>query len=1178
MSQLTAILCPRLIPGKLASGGASAALIEDIKKWPYQAAQISCHDLLATSSYCEGSGEVIIIDMNSMQLVQTLHGHASPVTSVQWNPTSPSCSHQGLLLFTGDRTGVLKVWNVTEGATVNSVQLPSNRPICAISLVTKKRILVVTQDSSCFVYDSHLSSNDPCDDPQLTFALGTNEKFIPLCVRTSKLSEFWTSCVVLGDRIGMIYSQDQDRNGKSPRASVKNLVFESTDGFETVVDAVFSESQEGLLYFATRNSVGVYDCRANLLLDENVLRYSAGDGEFRRIFSSAPSTLTEDTQQLPLLYSYGSNQRLTAWYLLRVGKATSVSTDVRGARIASKVATNVIQSLSAPNVFAVIFSDGSVARWRYRVDCRRWVIDSYFSAALKKPTGFCVLGDNTLCCALEAGYLALVDVAHSNALRRINFVNTSNTHIILLAPHSSKECVWVVTNKAEQSKQHHQVTLFDCHSGVVLQVLREPKYSDATRMKNITQDATGTFLLLTFFGGTFEVWNITESRIIYSYEGTGVASASWAPQIFTPVLAGLKGAPELLLIVFSDGSMSFWTVSWDQVVPNRDAVPRFPNGSSTRVLCTPTRDASVVVDGSGAVTVVGVGTSGLHVRSLKDIPAAKTAIALAVSKGGGGSDNKGEPSDAGNWSEEYLAVVFSDGSFGVWSISSQERMGYSKNTDINLKARGATWLGDALLLLTLTGNIVVVDKLLTSINSSVFSKALRRPLQNSAFFVPEHRMHIQTVLETQVACSAVPSEVRPSSDICPSCLIRGINPERFPCRGPFGQVITAAISSLTRELDLYRKTMVPRYIYEGIQHAFTQSRTDEIALWVARFFGQQERQRLWMQFCLRRGLNCSGAEAGGDGGQQSKSVERWKGGPEVGPPVPYYCADRFSEVSAASEVVYNNHVYMNERRAEALEASKGKEIDVFSQRFLTARELLKLQQPQKAIDVLMDVSHEDNRFPHLSDFAVAISASVAALSGPASELLTLTTSRVASLLRARGDLDSAVDKYMLSGHFYEAVKALQLSGKWGEGAVLAKLSPLPAKQQRDLICRWCSHLVRHGQVMEAAVMLASQALPFQVLVLLSESSQFEDIAGLLAMVLLEDPSFNTRESLQEPIVLPVAEDDSSDALTLGEVLLNVLVDYANMLNTVGNVVSAKAVLEYVTSLKGRNRGITSTST
>nr|CCC89975.1 unnamed protein product [Trypanosoma congolense IL3000] len=697
-------------------------------------------------------------------------------------------------------------------------------------------------------------------------------------------------------------------------------------------------------------------------------------------------------------------------------------------------------------------------------------------------------------------------------------------------------------------------------------------------MKDVTVDVSGTFLLLTFLSGAFEVWNIEESRIIYTYEGKPVASASWAPQKFVSVLAGMRGAPEILLIVFADGTISFWTVSWDQVVPNRDAVPMFPSGSPLRVMCTPTKEVSVLLDGGGAISVVCANMSGLHVYPLKDIPSGRVATALAVSK----SENAPPSGDVAARPDteapvEYLAVTFADGALGVWNVTTKERVSFSTSPGINIKARRVTWLRDVIVVLTETGNVAVLDKSLTTVNSSVYSKALRRPLQSGAFFLPEHRTYIQGTLETQVTSRSVPNSTRAVFDHPPSHLVRDIPLERLPCRGPFGQVITTGISTLARELELYRKTMIPKRISDSIRRACAQRRVDEIALLVSCFFGQQDRERLWYQICLRRQLH-SGVPGPVSSGFQASVPERKKLSNETWAPIPYYRAGRFSEVFSLSEAVFCNHVHLNERRTEALERYKREGQDMFAPRFLTARELLKLQQPQKAIDVLMDVNHESDQFPHLSDFAVAIAASVAALKGPSSELLTLTTSRVSALLRARGELDSAVDKYLLSGHYYEAVKTLQMSGRWSGAAALAKLSPINAQHQRELLSRWCSHLMRRGEVMEAARILILLSLSFQAIVLLGESSQFKDIAGLLAIVFLEDASYSTDEHLHEPVTLLTRESDSSEALSLQEVLLDALMDYANLLTSTGNVASAQIVMEYVASLKSRSRGGVSNDT
>ncbi|KEG14262.1 putative WD repeat-containing protein 11 isoform X1 [Trypanosoma grayi] len=1164
MSCVSATLSAKIIPGKPASPGAGPAPIEEMKKWPYQAAQYGCQDLLACSSYCDESGDVFVVDMNSMQLVQTLHGHGVRVTCVQWKPPPASYLQHGLFLITGDAGGNVAIWDVAEGDILYSIQVPNSQPVHALLLLTRQHLLVVTRDCTGFVYDSHLADKEPLQDVQLPLRSEVSGSLVPLRLCTSKLSTSQTSCIVFVDRIRVLGSLEIGAKRNYSGSWAKDLIYDSEDGYETVFDAVFSESQEELLYFATRNSVGAYDWKTSLLLNEQVLWHTKGDVEFRRIFPSSPGTLAESSLQLPLLYSFGTDQRLCAWYVSRTDKITSVAADVRGARIASKTVANVVQSTMAANFFAVIFTDGSVARWRFAVESRRWLLEGYLSFSLVKPTGLCLVGDNTVCCALESGHLVLTDVKHCTTLRRVNIVHSGGTRIILLIPHRWGESVWVVTNKCVQFRHYHQVTLFDCRSGVVLCVLRKPTHPDATRMKGITLNATGAFLLLAYLDGTFEVWSVEGSGLIYSFEGMGVSGVSWAPQTFLSCLRGVQGTPQLLAIVFADSTMSFWTVYKDRVVQNRDVAPLLPSGSANGVFCVSTAESLAMIDGSGIPSIVKNEALDFHAIPLKNIPLNSRAISIAVSKADGVKTNSS--ADASQL-QVWIAVVFADESFGVWNVSSRERLSYSKATQINMSVKALTWMGDMLIVLTTTGSIAVVDKFLISVNSSVSSKSPRRPIQSSAFFLPAHRTYIQTSLETQMKCTPLDSNFSESTN-SPSYLVKNVDPNRRPCRGPFGQTISDDISTLARELDLYKETMIPRHIREPLQRAVSQRCTEEVALWVARFFGQQEKQRFWTQFCVSKALwqPLPGSN------DQLQLTERREVGRELEPPLSYICSDRLSEAVAVSEVIRRNRTCFNEYRIAALEATKGQNLNNSKCRLTVARELLRLQEPQKAVDVLMDANYESDQFPQLANLAVTIAASTAAHDSPSQALLALTTKRAAAMFLARGDLDDAVEKFILSGDHYDACLTLQSCGKWNEAVTLAKMASMSSEKQRDLLYRWCSYCAKRGEMMDAARLLFSLGSPCEALVLLSESVHLTDVAGLLAIALLEVPTFSSREHLQKLTPSLSKDEDPSDALRLGEVVLNTLTDYCSVLNSVGNVVAERSVLELIASLKRENRG------
>ncbi|KAH8613927.1 hypothetical protein ERJ75_000710500 [Trypanosoma vivax] len=692
-------------------------------------------------------------------------------------------------------------------------------------------------------------------------------------------------------------------------------------------------------------------------------------------------------------------------------------------------------------------------------------------------------------------------------------------------------------------------------------MLRKPASHDTSRMKDIVSSSTGSFLLLLFGNGNFEVWNTESEGFIYSCNELGVVGTSWVPKSLFFSVQTTIGTSELLAVMFADGTVSLWSVCKYRVVPNRDVLPLLPGSPVTSLISSMAGEVLVFAHGKGLLSLVSIESSGLCSTPLKNVPDESHVVGLAVS-----AVEEMRMSTAATrvdekapkiCSDAFIAVVFGDGSFGVWNASNQERVSYTKASSVNIKAHALVWMAGALIVLTTHGDILVVDRLLSLVNSTVFDKALRRPLQNSAFFQPDHRIHIQAALELQLANTSMPFNEQ-DSDVPPSSISQLIHHGRYPCRGPFGQVLHSGILTLEQEMELYRHTMIPRYISDGIRQATTQNRWDELAIWVARFFHQEERQRLWYQFCLNKGLWSSAL--GSFGSPHLPSCERRKGWREVDPPVCYMYGDQFAEALASSEVVCKNHMHFNERRMEALDASKSKNVDDSRCRLSVARDLLKLQEPHRAIDVLMDVNNDVKCFPHMVDFAVAVASSVSTPNASPPALLASTARRAAALLLARGDLDGAVDKYMLSGHYYEAALTLQSNMRWGEAATLMRTAPLTSEQQRDLFYRWCAHIAKRGEHVEAARLLISMGSPFQALALLHASPHFKETAGLLGMVLLGNPTPCSRELLQTPLQSLDGEENASSSVLIGDVVVNALLDYSGTLRSVGNYVATWAVM------------------
>ncbi len=94
---------------------------------------------------------------------------------------------------------------------------------------------------------------------------------------------------------------------------------------------------------------------------------------------------------------------------------------------------------------------------------------------------------------------------------------------------------------------------------------------------------------------------------------------------------------------------------------------------------------------------------------------------------------------------------------------------------------------------------------------------------------------------------------------------------------------------------------------------------------------------------------------------------------------------------------------------------------------------------------------------------------VAAVTDPAGCTGTLTAA--ASLLRAAGRLDDAVELLCLANNHVDACLHLQAAGQWERAAMLAKTA-LPAAMRYEILVRWIDHLVSTNPAEAVLVALA----------------------------------------------------------------------------------------------------------
>ncbi|KPI87988.1 hypothetical protein ABL78_2924 [Leptomonas seymouri] len=880
-------LSPKVIPGcgNTHSSSGFPTILSDGGNFPFQSAAYGPQQLLACSSAVSNGGEVIFIyDMNSMQLTQSLSGHRAAVRALLWRRPPASYLQTGLFLWSADAQGTLMYWDVVEGVALTSIQTPCQGPVQSLALLTEEHLLVVTAHCRSYIFNSHLVDNTPLPPGSLPLEVQQSSllegRCQPTLVTLSRLNDRHCCAVVLGDRLRIIRSVQLSGGEEAP--VVKDLIYDSGDGSATVLDAFFSDAQEEVLYFARRSTVGCYDWRLGLMLNESFL-WMPEEVEFRRIFRSsatfttvlnaACSPVSEISKTLPVLYSFGSDQRLVAWHVTRHDRFTAVATDVRGVRINTKLTANIVQSELDPSRFAVLFEDGTIAHWQYKAVSRRWKLLGCWLAPVVRPVTCCPVGAHHCCVALESGHLALMDITHSIAVRRFNLVYSGGTQIVLLCSHKWSDLVWVVSDRVQQYRHHHQVSLIDMCTGEVVRVLRKPSsVPEQTRMKEITMDPTATYILLTYWNGTFEVWTAEDSRLVHIHSGLGVANVSWAPPSMRRCLSGVQGAPQLLAVLFSEGTLSLWSVYKDRVVVSRDAVPLFnPAVAEGGVRSAVVGECLVTWDAYGNGVVLHAQGTRLAVRRLRDAPQNSGAVLSLASPvppsraptaneylsfssplawagassfardndnalptatasedvgsvGTGTSPSSATATPAAGdevGSTKAVAVLFETGVFAVWDIATGERRSLSSSgMPAAVRALSLYWAGEALCVLGADGCLYVFDANLSEMNSSVRYRALRRPMKNLSFLLPAHRTYLQVSLELSSDSGVerpaaaggegtAASPSRASFAGMPSAVMESIPAYARPCRGPFGQLLTDEIVSLHDELELYRTTMVP---------------------------------------------------------------------------------------------------------------------------------------------------------------------------------------------------------------------------------------------------------------------------------------------------------------------------------------------------------------------------------
>lgn len=1327
----TATLSTKIIPGgnggtPLASHnqvGASSGRRPAADHYAKHCAALSSQGLVA---YClpNGSGDVMIACTNSNQIVQTLSGHAHPISAIVWHPAHVSAFHQQAThLYTADRRGYVVLWDVAEGIMERTLCLPGHRPVQCMSLSSNRQMLIVlAHGNTSYVFDALLS--DPNPIPNAAIPLDPNKRDLPFSASSivfAPLVDRSTAAVVLGDRVRLVSNVDALILGGGSMASVRHLdphevssglgssapspkdgtgawakdvIFDSEDGQETVVDVCFSRAIPELLFLASRHWVSLYDWKLQLMLKEQIVWSTKRDVEFVSIYPVSPQSMEEDGRLLPHLFGLTSDGRMKAWYITSMDTFQTASCDTRGVRIPSKSVYCACQSEMRSTEFCVLFTDGSVAMWRYLTDERCWSLGGYIEVPIQRAVAVCGMsfservattstnatgaplsfpdqngaqgpvsaetnrspmeissplsqpeqlassanqqhnsqtavricgleyGDRAIrqrviVVALESGDLVVHNAMFNLPQRKFTIVHAGTTKILQLAPYHD-DLLWVATCRTAGPNRHFlQVSLVSARSGELQRVLRDPApLPEPSMLSTMTLDDTRTFMLLGFVNGAFEVWNVTSRALLYVHNGHSIHHVSWGPA--AAKLDKNYGRYQLVVAMMEEGGgAQFFRVERDRATRLRELLPiRVGGGGGSTVAhsCVVGGDMVCADSAVGASVVKGVGDS-TRWAALQQIPQRVAPINIVPSAS--------SLSTRGRAATPMALIGFEDGSFGVWDTVGCKRLGLSKTSRAAEGRQSLSWLDGAVITLTPSGSLYLMDTDCETVNSSFMTRSLRRPMQSIAFMKPNHAMYIRSKWEMCAVRGRETPEGRRSKDFPlwslrlsqssvislttnTSFLIQNIA-QPLPCRGPLGQVITPTIVTLVDELEAYAETMLPERLAVMLRVASERCAMEAAACLVAQFCGQAEKLHFWalvrywrhswernadavLEFS--KSHTVEGLDEGGSvDAFDNAFLEQWthdilcpsQSAPPFGPMSPLFAADRYSEALAPVEILEMNRKCLIALRRYALNAFRGRNVDDADARLVVSRELLSLGDHAAACELLIDANTEHASFDRFATLAIAIAGAAQQQQGPsngvahhASGMLELTAKRAAAMLLAQGDVDGAAEKFSMIGEHYEASLALQSRGRWNAAALTARLSPMTESCRCELLHRWATHCAQRGEGLVAARMLLGLKSPRQALVILADCAPLTDVAGLFAVALAQQYSLLSESCLSAIVASPFRTSHSDPSNggggaptakeTLGELLVSLLADYENHLRAVGNLFCQQLVASLVNGL------------
>ena len=1016
--------------------------------------------------------EVTIVDAGSSQVVQSLSWHSHSVTSVRWlEPTSSAVAPASCKLLSGDCGGNIAVWDVSEGVVLRSFATERGLGIVEICLNSPK-----TTYALILLENGELVSLD---------TTGQREGFHRVSKPSTRSMAVIDCPLSPNPTVGLIGESaitvwqagtDEFRSYSKTEWSFREVCTVTPKEFRGAAfsHAVFSHTYAELMFVACGNVISLFDWKLKLVLVPELVWCSASS-TFRQLFPAwchLPSVEFRTIKPQVFLFTLTSDAKLAAW--LSKDDPTqsyrSSSIDARGSRSPGREVKFATQSSFNAFQFAVLLTDGFLLVWQYEEEYGYWSNDIVLELLPPMPIQLVPISPTELIYSASSGRLCHMEIITGTLKKSLSL---TNGRAIVDFITYGKPYLYVTTSYQNNT----QIAAIDLARGELAFLLRPPGLkgpSDSTRIKSVTiEQTTNKYLLLLFHNSSFEVWNLKTRLVVHTHSGAGLSYVCWGvpgitqhdPKLPTGVpLATLKSNGEIhLLHISNDGASSL-----------HEPHLSLPAVSLSNVVQAFYADCLFVCVEHSTINVTrgnGEKFSSANLIKLHNSPIVHTAVCPAHCL----------PSGV-NSRNVLLAVVFGNGSLGVWDAVSRARKASTDDTRLAIMAVSACWMQDAHVVVALAGGGVAVLGIdLVTTNSAFEAKSLLRAIHSPALLPPKLTTALQLALQ-------------------------------------FGH---ASGEEIVAKLRLWR-TQVPDPVESTLSQGVIASR----AFHTASYFGLKDVARFWATVIGSESETACDRDAVVPFQHRTtKSLALLPDAPLEASGIDIMSLPRSllpyagSFVGETRETLLLRLAVLCKLRqtvlSEVFDSTTGDSVEA---RVLTSRDLVICGNRQAASDVLIQANP---MLPSYRDCAARACLIAATVEGAVSEPLVIASKRAAAMLLANGDVEGAVENFGLIHEHYEAALALASRGRWIEAARHIKIANADESQRAKLLHDWVEDCARNRQDVWCATILMTLNCPHEALASLVTRPERTDVAGLFAVwlenVLKEsNTQVDDRKSISSP--------------------------------------------------------------